>query len=183
MESFSCYALCSQGGGSRLKDSSMSQGTSAMVLSPTKGREGSSRSVKMFLVLSLEHVCENQLWSCPHDSQCRTETLISLLRNLKLELKSRKEFYFLASPHLFLLPFDNYKVFMFFYRKNAPRKFIDSCSGIIKKRISQCISGKVKYLHMNQILFSSTHTQVPLEQCKYALRPNLATEILLENGN
>lgn len=83
--------------------------------------------------LSLEHVCENQLWSCPHDSQCRTETLISLLRNLKLELKSRKEFYFPASPHLFLLPFDNYKVFMFFCRKNAPRKFIDSCSGIIKK--------------------------------------------------
>lgn len=180
MESFSSYALCSQGDGSRLKDSSMSQGTSAMLLSPTKGREGSSRSVKMFLVLSLEHVCENQLWSCPHDSQCRTETLISLLRNLKLELKSRKEFYFPASPHLFLLPFDNYKVLL---QKKCPKKIYRQLLRNYKKRISQCISGKLKYLHMNQILFSSTHTQVPLEQCKYALRPNLATEILLENGN
>lgn len=48
MEPFGCYALYSQGDGSRLEDSSMPQGTFAMGLSPTEGREGSSVSVKVF---------------------------------------------------------------------------------------------------------------------------------------
>lgn len=104
------------------------------------------------------------------------------LRDLKLGKKIKKNFcfaYFL--PHI-----DNYEIFLSFHRKNTLRKFLDSCLGIIFFfffLISQCISsGRLKYLHMNQILFSSTHMQLPTEH-PYTQRPHLAIEILLENGN
>lgn len=53
----------------------------------------------------------------------------SSLRNLKLEQKSRKDWGRFA---YFLLPIGNYEAFLFFHREKAPRKFLDSCLGIIK---------------------------------------------------
>lgn len=138
-------------------DSSMSQGTSAIMLSPTEGREGSSRSVNVFLILFLEYVCESQLWSCSNDNWCRSETLISLLKNLKLEPKSRKGFYFFRFFFLFYCPQVTMQYF-FPFKEIYPKKVFRWLLGSHKKILSQFMSGKLKYLQLNQIIFSNTQT-------------------------
>lgn len=165
---FSHCALCSQWDGSR------PQGTCNGAWSHWGKR--SSRSVEMFLIPTLEPMWEPApvLSKWLLEKKCGTETVISLLRNLRLEPKSRKSCCFAYFCHA-LKPMK----YFFFSTERTPQESFKIAAWKLSFYYYYYFIllhlGKIEELTMNQILFSSMHAT---EQCKYTQRPHLVTEKL-----